>query len=65
MSGLRDLIKRLKDKLFTVETEKKRLAKIELKLGSMRRIVVSIRDNDPGEKERKELNQKLNQLQQR
>jgi len=41
-----ELIKQLKDRLIKVKRKKKRLAKLEWKLRSMRRLAVIIRDGE-------------------
>ena len=63
MTVLRKLIQKLKNKLKSVSKKKKRLNRIEMKLRSMRKIAVSIRDDDPGTDKKQELTREFNRLQ--
>ena len=63
MTVLNKLIRKLKERLNLVSKKKIRLNRIEMKLRSMRKIAVSIRDDDPGPDKKQELTREFNRLQ--
>ena len=56
------MLKQLKDRLIKVKKKKKRLAKLELKLRSMRRLATYLKETDPSKKEREEVEDQFNKL---